>query len=165
MTITCSNCAAKVQTGSLFCSQCGAALQENSGVPTMAIGGDAVRPRRSKTSPPTSRIARLALHIVRTGEIIPVGGEGEYVIGRVSSGQSVLPDIDLEPFSAYEAGVSRLHARINVSREAILITDLGSSNGTLVNEEKVLPHQSHVLHDKDIVSLGHFSVQALIGQD
>lgn len=165
MTSICPHCAAKVHTGSLFCSQCGAKLQENSGVPTMAIGSQAPQPRRSKTSPPPNLTARLALHLVRSGEIVSVGGEGEYIVGRVSSGQSVLPDIDLEPFHAYEAGVSRLHARIRVAREVILITDLGSANGTLINEEKLLPHQAHILRDRDIVSLGHFSFQALIAQD
>ncbi|MCW5876150.1 MAG: FHA domain-containing protein [Anaerolineales bacterium] len=163
MTSTCPNCAATVEAGSLTCSRCGAQLPN--GVPTQLIQEAAQPPQTGNPTAPAERPGRLALHIIRSGEILPVGGEGEYIVGRVSSGQSVLPDIDLEPFHAYEAGVSRLHARIKVSREAVSITDLGSSNGTVVNEQKLPAHREHTLQDKDIISLGHLSFQALIGQD
>ncbi|MEX2144743.1 MAG: FHA domain-containing protein [Anaerolineales bacterium] len=107
----------------------------------------------------------LNLHIVRTGEILPVGGVGEYIVGRVSEGQSILPDVDLEPFQAFKSGVSRLHARIRVEQRVMWITDLGSANGTQVNNEKLTPHQDYPLSNKDVVRLGRLSIQALVGQD
>ncbi|MCW5838881.1 MAG: FHA domain-containing protein [Anaerolineales bacterium] len=107
--------------------------------------------------------ARLNLHIIRTGQILPLAGPGEFIVGRVSSGQSILPDVDLEPYAAYESGVSRLHARIRIQAEEILITDLGSANGTRLNNDKLAPHQPYSIQNKDVLRFGRLSVQALTG--
>jgi pSer/pThr/pTyr-binding forkhead associated (FHA) protein len=94
-----------------------------------------------------------------------IGGVGEYIVGRVSKGQSILPDVDLEPYQAFKEGVSRLHARIKVEPQAIWITDLGSANGTRVNEQMLTPHQEFPLSDNDVVRLGRLNIQALVGQE
>jgi pSer/pThr/pTyr-binding forkhead associated (FHA) protein len=107
----------------------------------------------------------LNLHVLRTGEILMIGGVGEYIVGRVSKGQSILPDVDFEPYQAFKEGVSRLHARIRVEPQAMWITDLGSANGTQVNEQKLTPHQEFPLSDKDVVRLGRLKIQALVGQE
>ncbi len=165
MKVNCPNCGLEQQTEDVFCTRCGAKLlEESGGVPTMVIGSGTIPiPNHEFKSVTAPGNARLNLHLIRTGEILPVGGVGEYIVGRVSSGQSVVPDIDLESFHAYEDGVSRLHARIRVEEKAIWITDLGSANGTRVNDEKLKPHKDHPINDKDIIRLGRFSFQALIG--
>jgi pSer/pThr/pTyr-binding forkhead associated (FHA) protein len=45
------------------------------------------------------------------------------------------------------------------------ITDLGSANGTRVNEQMLTPHQEFPLSDKDVVRLGRLKIQALVGQE
>ncbi len=45
----------------------------------------------------------------------------------------MVPDINLEPYHAFEAGVSRIHAAIRLVDDQVLITDLGSGNGTRIN--------------------------------
>lgn len=50
-----------------------------------------------------------------------------------------------------DEGVSRLHAEVTVDRGSYFITDLGSSNGTYVNEQRVT---SAALHDGCLVRLG-----------
>lgn len=170
MKVKCPLCGLEQDKENLFCSQCGTKLVQDSGVPTRAFdpgttGGaptDQLHGRRL----PMRQLegARLNLHIVRTGEIVPVGGPGEYVVGRISQGQSILPDVDLEPYHAYEAGVSRLHVRIRVEERAIWIADLGSANGTRVNDQKLSPHTDYPLGNKDVVRLGRFNLQALVGE-
>jgi hypothetical protein len=171
--VTCPNCGNK-QERDLFCRQCGTKLVENGGEP---VGGlptthfDPNKPGGVPTSslpgePPTNdSTALLNLHIVRSGKILPIGSEGEYIVGRVSEGQSILPDIDLEPFSAFEAGVSRLHARLLIEDRAVWVTDLGSANGTRINNEQCSPHQDYKLADRDMLRLGKLSIQALMGGD
>src|SRR5690606_35222033 len=97
-------------------------------------------------------------------QILPLEGPGEFIVGRVSSGQSILPDVDLEPYAAYESGVSRLHARIRIQNEEISIMDLGSANGTRVNNEKLSPHQPYSINHKDVLRFGRLSIQALTGE-
>ena len=51
--------------------------------------------------------------------------------------------------------VSRKHARVEVSNEGIVIHDLGSTNGTLINGMKV---KKHLLQDGDRVQIGSFTI-------
>lgn len=171
MSTICPNCIHQELEGALFCSECGTKLVEQSGLSTAVIRGKDSKLLKlaSKTkSPPPPKVtsdAKANLHIVRTGQILPLIGGDEFTIGRVSEGQSILPDIDLTPFEAYTRGVSRLHATLKISGDQITITDLGSSNGTRINSKKIPPHKEFILEHGDIITLGQFKVQALLRQD
>lgn len=136
-------------------------------VDSTLVGGLATAQLQSSGSLPylDASDARVSLHVVRGGQILPLPGEGEFIIGRVSEGQSILPDVDLEPFEGFEAGVSRLHARLYVSDEEISLTDLGSSNGTRLNNKPLLPKEKHSLKHKDLIRLGKLSLQLLINDE
>lgn len=171
MIVVCKNCGEKQEQENIFCANCGAKLIEDDGLRTGPINPDlgGLKTNRLQASAaiknPPIGTARLNLHIIRSGQILPLSGPGEYIVGRVSEGQSILPDIDLEPYSAYESGVSRLHARIKIEEATMWITDLGSANGTHVNNQKLAPHQDYPLGDKDVVRLGRLSIQALVGEE
>ena len=53
-----------------------------------------------------------------------------------------------------EHQVSRQHARLQQTPQGWTLTDLGSTNGTLVNGRRLMPHQPHALRPGDRVSLG-----------
>lgn len=89
-------------------------------------------------------------------------GRTEVTLGRIVEGQPILPDIDLSPYEAYAHGVSRLHAALKVNPQRVAIMDLGSSNGTRVNGQKIVPHIDYPLKDQDIVALGKLKIQILI---
>jgi pSer/pThr/pTyr-binding forkhead associated (FHA) protein len=105
----------------------------------------------------------ISLKVIDSGHIIPLSGQQEYTLGRVSGEQPILPDIDLSPFKGYEAGVSRLHATIRVDQEAIWVTDLGSVNGTLVNGAEIGAQIAIPLDHGDILTLGNLKLQFFIG--
>ncbi|MBX3006194.1 MAG: FHA domain-containing protein [Anaerolineales bacterium] len=168
MIVVCQGCGKQQEQEALFCPDCGTKLISEEGLRTMpmesSLGGlTTTRLQTSGTLMRPNGPARLNLHIIRTGQILPLAGPGEFIVGRVSSGQSILPDVDLEPYAAYESGVSRLHARIRIQAEEILITDLGSANGTRLNNDKLAPHQPYSIQNKDVLRFGRLSVQALTG--
>ena len=76
------------------------------------------------------------------------------VLGRANADAAADLDIDLSPYQAYRLGVSRKHAHMVRFQESLLITDLGSANGTFVNGQRLEPHQRRILHDGDEVCLG-----------
>lgn len=170
MIVVCQNCGKSQEQEDLFCANCGAKLAgaaDEHGMPSEEELGGVVTTRLRNSGAlaiPQVGNARLSLHIIRSGQILPLDGPGEYIVGRVSEGQSILPDVDLEPYAAYESGVSRLHARITIQDTKIWITDLGSANGTRVNNEVLSPHQAHPLSHKDVVRFGRLSIQALTGE-
>jgi hypothetical protein len=51
--------------------------------------------------------------------------------------------------------VSRLHAEISLSDNKIEIVDLGTTNGTSINGQRLSPHQPHELHTGDEIVLGN----------
>lgn len=57
-----------------------------------------------------------------------------------------------------DALVSRHHAEVRVEAGAVLLTDLGSSNGTFVDGQRLLPHQPHQLRDGVRIGIGPFEL-------
>jgi len=63
------------------------------------------------------------------------------------------PDIDVSGFPNSEI-VSRIHADIRAEGDAYYIEDVGSSNGTYINNLPLLPGNRHRLRPGDRISLG-----------
>jgi len=58
-------------------------------------------------------------------------------------------------YSANVAGVSRKHCSIEVSAAGqLVVRDLGSSNGTYINGNRVVPNQPIELRSGDVLALG-----------
>jgi pSer/pThr/pTyr-binding forkhead associated (FHA) protein len=88
--------------------------------------------------------------------------EDEIVIGRRDPSTKEVPDIDLTPYGAYQMGISRRHAIIRVEPPYIMLTDLGSRNGTFVNGTKLDAHHPTPIGDGDEVSLGKIMVRVSV---
>ncbi|HKJ28182.1 MAG TPA: FHA domain-containing serine/threonine-protein kinase, partial [Anaerolineales bacterium] len=85
--------------------------------------------RVASWAPPDMKLGKddayVSLHFVDTGQVMDLGINREYLIGRGHQSQPILPDIDLTPFSAYEWGISRLHASLTIKNNEVVIADLG----------------------------------------
>jgi len=170
MSIVCPNCNFEEPEGAIFCSECGTKLISSDGLSTASIRATDTRIADASTEhspPPPTPIseAQVSLHIIRTGQILPLVGRAEYTLGRISKGQSILPDIDLSPYDAYSQGVSRLHATLRIKDNQLYVEDLGSSNGTRINNNKIVSHSDQLLQHGDVIALGRFKIQMLIRQD
>jgi hypothetical protein len=171
--ILCPNCHHQELTGALFCGECGTRLvvteaptthhiERNQTGLLMSLGGRAPAPPTPSVSPIASAEAAVSLHLVESGMILHLSNQSEFTVGRVVEGQPILPDVDLSPYEAYAQGVSRLHAALKVNNQRVFITDLGSSNGTRVNGQKIMPNVDFPLNHGDVVALGKFKIQVLI---
>lgn len=80
----------------------------------------------------------------------------EIVIGRSVAGSAMTPDVDLAKLGGEEQGVSRLHLAMRYDREndSIHIYDLGSSNGSHINGQRLNPQEVRFLRDGDQLRLG-----------
>jgi hypothetical protein len=150
--ITCWHCEATLLDGTLFCDGCGAALLE--GAPRRVAppleGGGAYDAGVGSSTP------RLVLPA--TGQSIALPPRSELVIGRGGE-PGPAPDVDLAPFRAAAAGVSRAHAVIDLSGPRPQIEDLDSTNGTYVNGRRIAPgHRVPVRHG-DEIHFGQLAVQ------
>ncbi|NJL95085.1 MAG: FHA domain-containing protein [Anaerolineae bacterium] len=64
------------------------------------------------------------------------------------------PDIDLAPFGAYPAGISRVHVRLLRQGSQVYVEDLGSRNGTFVEDLRLSPGEILPVMDGQAVRLG-----------
>ncbi len=82
------------------------------------------------------------------------------VVGRRdTAGSAAPPDIDLGPYGADEMGVSRHHLALEVVADRLLVTDLGSGNGTLLNNKRLTADSSHPVSHGDTLTLGRLALQ------
>ncbi len=163
--IICPNCKRKNMDGALFCEECGAQFNAPD-LATRTISSDRttanVGPASGAASPAVMVNSWGSLHLMDSGQILPLDNRNEFTLGRVSEGQPVMPDVDLSPYHAYAGGVSRMHALIRRDGQRVVIMDLGSANGTFVNGKRLMPNVERLLTHGDVIALGKLKFQILI---
>ncbi|MCX6054420.1 MAG: FHA domain-containing protein [Chloroflexi bacterium] len=169
--ILCPNCQHKEVPGALFCSECGTQLVSLDILNTKTIKKTTTDDLITKAKIPVNvkhdgikknLEPNISLHIIENGQIIHLSERTDFSLGRTIEGQPLLPDVDLSPFDAFKLGVSRLHASLKIIKNDVVVIDLGSSNGTRVNGQKIVPHVEYPLNHGDIIALGKLKIQVLI---
>lgn len=83
------------------------------------------------------------------------------LVGRTDPHSNVFPEVDLTRFD-HECKLSRRHARIFFQENRFFIEDLGSVNGTILNDlTKLSPRNPHPLHHGDKLRLGEMMLMFL----
>lgn len=164
--IECPNCQHENLDGAVFCSECGMQLSELPPIVTKNIPTDSeplLPTDRKKAESYSKNMGTWAsLHLLDSGQILPLGDRTEFTLGRVSDAQPIMPDIDLTPYQAYANGVSRLHAVLKREGKRVFVMDLGSSNGTYLNGKRLQPNVDQTLNHGDMLALGKLKIQILL---
>jgi len=101
----------------------------------------------------------IEFRVVGTPNIIKVRVTEEMLIGRPDPKTNTEPEIDVTPHGGHTMGVSRKHALIRTGNNRITIEDLGSANGTYINEHVLENGKEYRIRDRDIIRLGHMRLQ------
>jgi hypothetical protein len=118
---------------------------------------------------PTATVARTQLQQViarlihvQTDRLIELPQNFSVIhIGKPND--RIPPDIDVSGFPNSEV-VSRIHADIRVEGDAHYVEDVGSSNGTYINNLPLLPGNRHRLRPGDRISLGKGDLMTFLFQ-
>jgi hypothetical protein len=164
--IECPNCQHNNLDGTVFCSECGVQLSGTNSIVTHNIPADS-HPLPPIDKKKTEAFAKeldtwASLHLLDSGQILPLGDRTEFTLGRVSEAQPIMPDIDLTPYQAYASGVSRLHAVLKREGNRVFVMDLGSSNGSYLNGKRLKPNTEQTLNHGDMLALGKLKIQILL---
>lgn len=84
-------------------------------------------------------------------------GEQVYFVGRTDPANGWYPAVDLTPHGGETGGVSRRHARFFVQNSILCLEDLSSTNGTFLNEERLIAGTSYPLTDGDALRFGRIN--------
>jgi hypothetical protein len=165
----CPVCKSKNEAEAVICVHCGATLDDpfgDSAHKTKTTDMQAVTPEMIRewvlenTKEAVVPESGIAFYV--DGHSMPayIDPLGEFVLGRkVGTTTELL--LDLAPFGGYSLGVSRRHVIIRRSGEGYVILDLGSVNGTWLNEERLVPLQPYPLFNGAHLRLGRMRILVL----
>ena len=145
----CGFCGGRIAADDIFCAHCGA--RQPIGVGTGAA----------------SQLARATAKLVVAGTTELDASfhlqKESNLLGRTDPQSNIFPEVDLSRFDP-ETKVSRRHARIWREGETFLVEDLGSINGTVINDAvRLAPRQPRVLDSGDKLRLGETTLHFLVG--
>ncbi len=165
--IICPNCKHQESDGAIFCGECGMQLvqyeQAQTQTQKFTSGQSEQTEAPVRSYPPTQQSSTwVTLHMLESGQILPVSDRSEFTMGRISDNQPIMPDVDLSPYRAFDHGVSRLHAVIRRNSQNPTIMDLGSSNGTYINGARIAPNIEQPIRHGDILALGKLKMQIIM---
>ncbi len=164
--IKCTDCGASQTEGSLFCSECGGFLHVEDGEKTAVLPFSEFADRpppppfTEEALTPVNKPMEILLVVPSSRRRFKQIVQGELHIGRASS--DFAPEIDLTDDEGAEKGVSRLHAKIQVVQEGIMLIDLGSTNGTLLNNYRLSPNEPYPLQSGDEIRFGDLLVHLFL---
>jgi serine/threonine-protein kinase len=149
-TVYCGFCGGRIAADDIFCAHCGAKQ------PTAGPGASAML----RTSRRTAKLVVAGTTELDSSFLLQ---KDNNLVGRSDPHSNIFPEIDLSRFDP-ETKVSRRHARIWVEGDTFLVEDLGSVNGTVINDSvRLAPRQPRVLDSGDKLRLGETTLHFLIG--
>ena len=140
----CPNCNHNNRMGVLICENCGRSIFDNIFGSTLKMKPQE-RPAQQVqaiTSVGTHHLktdTAIIMHIADAPTPIKFNPKTPLVLGRVNSRNPRRPDIDLSAYRAFEKGVSCHHATVQRQDDQLIIADMGSTNGTCVNGDRLNP--------------------------
>jgi serine/threonine protein kinase len=137
-TVFCGFCGGRIAADDLFCAHCGA---------RQPIANQVV-------APPARATARLVVMGTKELDSSFQLIKESNLVGRSDPISNIFPEVDLSRFDP-QTKVSRRHARIWREGATYLVEDLGSVNGTIINEAvRLVPRQPRALSNGDRLRLG-----------
>ena len=146
----CPVCMNKNVMEAVVCGHCGTALDDpfmDPGAKTKTSDMPALDPEKFKgwsLDAAAVPVGGIAVYLEGVFNPIYIDFKGEFVIGRNVDG-STEDLLDLAPFGGYHLGLSRRHAILRRTEGGYEVLDLGSVNGTWLNNERLIPHKSYPL--------------------
>jgi hypothetical protein len=103
---------------------------------------------------------------LENGQMITTQLERTFILGRVSDEIKTSDTlVDLTNFGAQELGISRVHAMIRQSKGSYQLIDLESSNGTWLENQRLVPKQPYPLESGDRIRVGRLNILVFYLQD
>jgi CRP-like cAMP-binding protein len=110
---------------------------------------------------PADRATRHRLVDVATGTAFFFSNGDETTIGRADPVTGILPDIDLTPVDNSRS-VSRRHAKIiKTGTDYHVLEEVGTVNGTYVNDQRIPTGVPVTLHNGDLLKIGLIAMKAV----
>ncbi len=164
--VQCANCGFFASPLEPYCLNCGADLSEQVRPVVLDVPLTSVLKRQPLVVPSASPSeTRFTNHMLLILQVLPSAAcltlqlHRPAVLGRGGeTGDETL--INLSEFNALQHGVSRQHCRFERLDDQLLVRDLGSTNGTYLNDCRLIASEDYLVAHGDRLILGtlHFTL-------
>jgi serine/threonine protein kinase len=145
--VFCGFCGGRIAADDIFCAHCGSRQP--------SVGTDAAEQARATAKLVVSGTTELDASYLLIND--------SNVVGRTDPLSNIFPEVDLSRFDP-QTKVSRRHARIWREGESFMVEDLGSVNGTVINDMiRLEPRRPRALDSGDRIRLGETTLHFLVG--
>jgi len=160
----CPVCKYKNDATAIVCAYCGSPLEHSEDSPSTTRNVDMetnVLPKPTQEfvartyDPP---VKGIALYTTESEVPITIQLDAQFTLGRKMTGEMDESFVDLRPFGAYENGVSRRHAMIRRTQTGYELVDLGSTNGTWLEKQRIVPNRPYPLINGSKIFLGRLQL-------
>lgn len=102
----------------------------------------------------------ISIFLLDNSSPIAILNDDQFVLGRAMEdfGERI---IDLIPYGGFDLGVSRKHCLIQKSGAGYEVIDLDSTNGTWIQEQRLVPHKLYPLPSGSLLRLGRMKMVAI----
>lgn len=101
----------------------------------------------------------IVLINIETGQPITMQEEKAFILGRTAIDNKPKEYlVDLTPLDAINLGISRVHAMIRETKDGYQIIDMESSNGTWLENERLVPKKIYPLESGSRIRLGRLNI-------
>jgi hypothetical protein len=164
---TCSNCGRSLAHEHADCPQCTDALEALYKTTVKLGRTPTVVPSQPGQTTTFSPHTCALLQVLPSGACVTLDVKRSLLLGRY---RKPAPDVaaqvfDLTPYRAREHGVSRQHCLLKLRDDRLMITDLGSTNGTYLNGKRLAAHTDLVVADGDKLILGSLHLTVFFATD
>ncbi len=160
----CPFCQERNRADAVICEFCGKPLKSVSEVQpsTMDVTGDTksfVEDFKNKIEQVNREVPAegIAIYLLNLTHPIEVCLENEFIIGRLTEATEEKV-VDLTLYNAFNLGVSRRHLLVRRSGDEYEVMDLKSSNGTWINEQRLVPLQPYTVKSGSQIRLGNMRI-------
>jgi len=149
--VFCGFCGGRIAADDIFCAHCGSRQPMAGAADSSAALAQARATAKLIVAGTTELDASFLLQ------------KDSNLVGRTDPLSNIFPEVDLSRFDP-QTKVSRRHARIWREGEAFLVEDLGSVNGTVINDMiRLEPRQPRALDSGDRIRMGETTLHFLVG--
>ncbi len=161
--IFCPICKLKNDASAIFCVHCQSPLSTHQvSKQTVALNGKNTKIFEAQDLQKDIGIPKkgIAIRHQESGQQICIEEANHFLLGRKTDEQ---PEqiVDLNPYGAYGMGVSRHHAAIQKTPSGYTLADLGSTNGTWLDDEQLTPNKPTILTSGAHIRLGKMQLSVL----
>ncbi len=150
--LVCASCGAENPSYEAYCEDCGASLSGSSSSASTPAVPTSSGASETSSPPPAPAAARMRLSLTDGSRDFPVSKD-TIEIGRKSPVDGIYPDVDLTDVDT-DSFISRRHGRVLRGESGVLYEDLGSSNGSFLNDSRLQAGVQTALKDGDRLRLG-----------